>query len=77
MSQTSRSAQIRARLDHPIIDTDGHTVELMPVYLDYVKQVGGADMVKRYQNATSGRKNNRWASMSEEERRGHAPIPGA
>jgi hypothetical protein len=45
-TETSRSAKIRARLNHPIIDTDGHTVELMPVYLDYVKQIGGADMVK-------------------------------
>ena len=49
-TETSRSAKIRSRLNHPIIDTDGHTVELMPVYLDYVKQIGGADMVKRYQD---------------------------
>jgi hypothetical protein len=59
--ETSRSAKIRARLNHPIIDTDGHTVELMPVYLDYVKQIGRADMVKRYQEATNARGNNRWA----------------
>jgi len=67
--ETSRSAKIRARLNHPIIDTDGHTVELMPVYLDYVKQIGGADMVKRYQEATNARGNNRWAAMSDDERR--------
>jgi len=68
-TETSRSAKIRARLNHPIIDTDGHTVELMPVYLDYVKQIGGADMVKRYQEATNARGNNRWAAMSDDERR--------
>jgi hypothetical protein len=42
--ETSRSAKIRACLNHPIIDTDEHTIELMRVYLDYVKQIGGADM---------------------------------
>ena len=68
-TETSRSAKIRSRLNHPIIDTDGHTVELMPVYLDYVKQIGGADMVKRYQDATNSRGNNRWAAMSDDERR--------
>ena len=68
-TETSRSAKIRACLNHPIIDTDGHTVELMPVYLDYVKQIGGAGMVKRYQKATNARGNNRWAAMSDDERR--------
>ena len=28
----SKSAKVRARLNHPIIDTDGHTVELTPCF---------------------------------------------
>jgi predicted TIM-barrel fold metal-dependent hydrolase len=64
-----RSAKIRAGLNHPIIDTDGHTVELMPVFFDYLKRIGGADMIKKYLNASGGRANNRWITMTEAERR--------
>jgi predicted TIM-barrel fold metal-dependent hydrolase len=32
---------IRARLSHPVIDSDGHWVEYSPVMLDYVKAVAG------------------------------------
>ena len=38
----SKSAEIRARLNHPIIDSDGHTVEVGPLFFDYLKAVGGA-----------------------------------
>ena len=65
----SKSADVRARLNHPVIDTDGHTVELTPVYFDYIKEIGGADMVNRYKTAVGSRANNRWMQMSEEERR--------
>ncbi len=43
-----RSAEIRANLDHPIIDSDAHTVEFAPAVLDYVKQVGGQSAVDGY-----------------------------
>ncbi len=72
----SRSAKVRARVNHPIIDTDGHTVEFTPVLLDYIKDIGGADMVSRYKTAVSGRTNNRWMHLSEQERRdGRATCP--
>src|SRR5687767_3341104 len=45
---TSRSAQIRAQLGHPIIDTDGHCLELRPLLLDYVEQIGGRDTMERF-----------------------------
>ncbi len=44
----SRSAQVHARLDHPVVDADGHHLELGPVFLDYVKRVGGQTMLDRY-----------------------------
>src|SRR5512144_2084237 len=65
----SKSAKIRAKLNHPIIDTDGHTVEFTPVFFDYIKEVGGAGMIERYKKAVGSRANNRWAELSEEERR--------
>src|SRR5438094_4836955 len=51
MSTLSKSAQVRARLDHPVIDSDGHTVEYIPAVLDYMKEIGGARMPERF---TSG-----------------------
>src|SRR4249919_1999794 len=68
-AKKTRSAEIRAKLNHPIIDTDGHTVELMPVFFDYLKRFGGADMIKKYRDVSIQRANNRWITMTEEERR--------
>ncbi|HEX2174217.1 MAG TPA: amidohydrolase family protein, partial [Dehalococcoidia bacterium] len=47
-SQAPQAAQIREKLDHPIIDTDGHTVEFTPTFLDYVAAVGGRDLADRF-----------------------------
>ena len=33
--------QIRSRLDHPVIDGDGHWVEFDPVFSDRMRKVGG------------------------------------
>ena len=75
-TQTSDSERIRGGLKHPVIDTDGHTVELTPLYLDYIAKLGGADMPKRYLAAMRAKSNSQWAGMSEEERgskRVHCP----
>ena len=42
-------ADIRAKLDHPVVDADGHMIEAGFAVLDYVKQVGGADMAAKYE----------------------------
>ncbi len=47
-ARMTESAKIRSELTHPIVDVDGHVVELTPVVQEYVKQVGGGDMVERY-----------------------------
>ncbi len=44
-------ADIRARLDHPVVDSDGHMIEATFAILDFVKQVGGPDMARRYEEA--------------------------
>jgi len=43
------SAEIRAALNHPIVDGDGHIVEILAVFLDYLSAVGGEKLVKRYE----------------------------
>ena len=42
-TRSSRSQEIRSKVGHPIIDSDGHTLELSPVLSDYVYEQGGAD----------------------------------
>ena len=68
-ARTSESEAVRARLDHPVIDTDGHTVELSPLYHDYLRELGGSDMPRRYAEAMAARSNSRWSAMTEAERR--------
>jgi predicted TIM-barrel fold metal-dependent hydrolase len=44
----SKSAAVRGRLDHPVIDGDGHWLEAVPIFLDYLRQVGGLSIVERF-----------------------------
>ena len=46
--QQSKSRAVRAKLTHPVIDSDGHTVEFEPALHDSIKQVGGASVLERY-----------------------------
>jgi hypothetical protein len=47
-TKDSKSAAVRAKLDHPVIDGDGHWLEPVPIFLDYLREVGGPTMVERY-----------------------------
>ncbi|MSQ26367.1 MAG: amidohydrolase [Dehalococcoidia bacterium] len=47
-SRQSRSQQVRSRLSHPVIDSDGHYLEITSVYLDFLREVGGHEMAERY-----------------------------
>ena len=39
---------VRAHLDHPIVDGDGHVVESVPVLVEYIRAVAGADVADRF-----------------------------
>ncbi len=43
-------ADIRARLDHPVVDADGHMIECTFAVLDFVRQVGGMEIATRYED---------------------------
>ncbi len=49
---TTRSGRIRAGLSHPVIDADGHFVELAPLLneemLTYIEEMGGPEVRDRY-----------------------------
>ncbi len=64
------SARIRSTLNHPIIDGDGHIVELSPVVLDYLKQVAGTRVARRYETLmTKGGGPWGWYAMNDKQRR--------
>ncbi len=44
----SDSQRIHDRLDHPVVDADGHVLEYMPVVLDYLDRFGGPKAVDHY-----------------------------
>lgn len=70
--QPSKSAQVRARLTHPVIDSDGHTVEFQPAVMDHLERIGGAGIVERYRAALSARNGQRgWSALTPEQRRDH------
>jgi predicted TIM-barrel fold metal-dependent hydrolase len=45
-SNNHDAARIRAGLNHPVIDSDGHWVEYFPVMLEYLRKVGGNKAVE-------------------------------
>ncbi len=47
----SRGAAVRARLNHPIVDTDGHAAEFEPLFFDFLREAGGPGIVDRYKRA--------------------------
>jgi predicted TIM-barrel fold metal-dependent hydrolase len=61
------AVQIKSRIDHPIIDADGHWVEYGPVFTEQLRKVGG-DAAVRGWNAVGGGTRG-VLSMSVEERR--------
>ena len=53
-TRPSRSQEIRSKVGHPIIDADGHTLELTPVLSDYVYAQGGADARDKFEEMMQG-----------------------
>jgi predicted TIM-barrel fold metal-dependent hydrolase len=67
-NSASKSAALRARLKHPIVDADGHTVEFEPGVLDYLKDIAGSAAVERYKSSPDGAFIFPWNRMTEQER---------
>lgn len=67
----SCSAKVRQKLNHPVIDSDGHMIEVLPVMFDYLKQVGGPQMADRTWKAFQGGSIGSWYDMTPAQRRHH------
>jgi len=50
-----RAAEIHAGLKHPVIDGDGHRMEPIPIFLEYLSEVGGAKSVDQIRAVWRGR----------------------
>ncbi len=62
-------AEIRERLDHPVIDSDGHLVEFRPVAMEYIARAGGTDMATRFaEQQRSTFLSRDWYGLSDDER---------
>jgi len=61
------TAQIKSRLDHPIIDADGHWIEYGPVFTEQLRKVGGEAAVRGWTAVGGGTRS--VLAMSVEERR--------
>jgi predicted TIM-barrel fold metal-dependent hydrolase len=64
---TTRSAAIRAALHHPVLDADGHWLEPVPIYCDFLRDVAGPRMVDRYLRLFEGAFG-RWYELTPERR---------
>lgn len=47
---TPKVDQLRAKLGHPIVDADAHQIEMVPLFLDFLREVGGAKMAQRWRD---------------------------
>ena len=65
------SREIRAQLDHPVIDADGHIIEFLPAVRDFLVEEGGRELAAEFdQVVEAGRA---LEALSVDERRALGP----
>jgi predicted TIM-barrel fold metal-dependent hydrolase len=65
----STPAQIRARLNHPVIDADGHWVEYSPVLTEQLRRIGGDKAAAGFQSVGRGVREALSMTVAERQRR--------
>src|SRR5437899_12878644 len=73
-STDSKSTAVRAQLDHPVIDGDGHWLEPVPIFLDYLRQVSGPSVVDRFTKTAREHIERGWYTMTPAERLDRRPT---
>ncbi len=66
-SESHSSRAIRAHLDHPVIDADGHIIEFLPAVRDHLVEVGGRKLAQEFEGLLEAA--HRLESLSLDERR--------
>lgn len=73
--QASRAADIRRQLGYPIVDCDGHVLELMTVFTAHLREVVPGPIADRFQASPAYRRwHEPWAAGTEERRRAWTPM---
>ena len=71
------SERIREQLDHPVIDGDGHVIELVPVFAEFVRDHGRSDLVDTMPMFGLVRTGHGLTPMTVDERRAAGVVPAA
>ncbi len=76
MAETA-AARVHRRLNHPVMDADGHWLELMPIFVQYLDEVAGPVKVDEFLTSLKTRFGHSWFAVSPEERNSRRiPRPG-
>ena len=67
MTETA-GRRVRRGLKHPVVDADGHWLELQPIFFDYLAQVAGPGYVDRYAKQAASHYGFDWYKVTPEER---------
>src|SRR3981189_2903616 len=60
------SAKVREQLDHPVVDADGHWLEPVPVFLEFLRDEAGPALTDQYRETVS-RRGEEWYEESASE----------
>jgi len=52
--RSDKVAEIKNRLDHPVIDGDGHLLEYQPLVRDFVVEIAGEEVAQRFDAMSTG-----------------------
>ncbi|PYN73225.1 MAG: amidohydrolase, partial [Candidatus Rokuibacteriota bacterium] len=66
---STEARKLRSRLNHPIIDADGHWIEYGPVMKEEFRRIGGAAAVEGLDTATQRVPNSLKMTLAERRRR--------
>jgi predicted TIM-barrel fold metal-dependent hydrolase len=70
--QHTKSAEVRAKLNHPVIDSDGHSLDYRPAFIEHLKAVGGPKLIEGFAAQLTGTQMDpAWYRLSEKGRRDH------
>ena len=62
-------SQIRSKLNHPVVDADGHWLEYGPVFSEQMRKVGGAKAADAFLASQRTTKDNLMTPVEERRRR--------
>ncbi len=72
----SASAEaIRARLDHPVIDSDGHDIEYLPLVREHLRELGGDGVLPGFDAMVNGAQLSRGLDLEQRRQLGVIRIP--